>query len=88
MVRRVIAEGRDPIKTEAEDVMTRGIIYCQTNQSVEDAIHLMEEKKIRRMPVLNAIKRLVGMLSLGDISHNVSREMAGGLVRAVSDQHK
>ncbi len=85
---RVIAEGRDPTKTKAEDIMSKGIIYCQTNQTVEDAIHLMDQKKIRRLPVLNAKKRLVGMLSLGDISHAASRELAGELVKAVSDHHK
>lgn len=85
---RVIAEGRDPAKTKAEDVMTKGIIYCQTKQTVEDAIHLMDQKKVRRLPVLNEKKRLVGMLSLGDIAHSTSRELAGELVRGVADHHK
>ena len=47
---RVVAEGRDPAKTTAEEVMTKGIIYCQTHETVEDAIHLMEQKRIRRLP--------------------------------------
>lgn len=85
---RVIAEGLDPAKTKAEEVMTKGIIYCQTKQTVEDAIHLMNQKQIRRLPVLNDKKRLVGMLSLGDIAHATSRELAGELMRGVSDHHK
>ncbi len=84
---RVIAEGREVSTTKAGDVMTPGIIYCQTHQTVEDAIHLMDQKKIRRLPVLNEKKRLVGMLTLGDISHAASRELAGELARAVSDHH-
>ncbi len=85
---RVLAEGRDPAKTKAEEVMTKGIIYCQTKQTVEDAIHLMDQKKVRRLPVLNEKKRLVGMLSLGDIAHATSRELVGELVRGVADHHK
>jgi CBS domain-containing protein len=84
---RVVAEGRDPQTTRAEDVMTPGIVYCQTHQTVEDAIHLMDQKKIRRLPVLDEKKRMVGMLSLGDISHSVSRDLSGELLRAVTDHH-
>ncbi len=84
---RVVAEGRDPSKTRAEDVMTKGIIFCRTAESVEDAIHLMDQRKIRRLPVIDDNKRLVGMLSLGDVSHAVSRELSGELLSAVSDHH-
>ena len=84
---RIVAEGRDPEKTRAEEVMTPGVIYCQTHQTVEDAIHLMDQKKIRRLPVLNEKKRLVGMLSMGDVSHSVSRDLSGELLRAVADHH-
>lgn len=85
---RVVAEGRDPAKTTAEEIMTKGIVYCRTTETVEDAIHLMDQKKIRRLPVIDDKKRLVGMLSLGDVSHAVSRELSGELLHAVSDHHK
>lgn len=84
---RVVAAGRDPEKTTAEEIMTDGIVYCRTSETVEDAIHLMDQKKIRRLPVIDDDKRLVGMLSLGDISHAVSRELSGELLHAVSDHH-
>lgn len=87
IVLRVVAEGRDPHKVTAEEAMTPGIVYCQTHQSVEDAIHLMEQKQIRRLPVLDEHKRMVGMLSLGDISHAVSRELAGEAIHAVAEHH-
>ncbi|WP_085828097.1 CBS domain-containing protein [Roseovarius gaetbuli] len=85
---RVVAAGRDPEKTTAEDVMTKGIVYCRTTETVEDAIHLMDQKKIRRLPVLDDKKRLVGMLSLGDVAHSVSRDLSGELLQAVSDHHR
>lgn len=84
---RVLSDGADPAKVKARDIMTKGIIYCRTDQSIEDAIHLMEDKKIRRLPVINDKKRLVGMVSLSDISHHASRELSGELMHAVATPH-
>lgn len=84
---RVVAAGLDPQKTTAEEVMSEGIVFCRTTETVEDAIHLMDQRKIRRLPVLDEKKRLVGMLSLGDISHATGRELSGELLHAVSDHH-
>lgn len=84
---RVVADGRDPAKTTVEQVMSKGIVFCRTHETVEDAIHLMDQKKIRRLPVIDENKRLVGMLSLGDVSHSVGRELSGELLHAVSGHH-
>ena len=85
---RVVAKGLNSERTKAEDVMTKGIVYCRTGESVEDAIHLMDNKKIRRLPVLDDEKRMVGMLSLGDVAHSAGLELAGELTRAVADHHR
>ena len=85
---RVLAASRDASALTAEDVMSRGIIYCRTGETLEDAVRLMEEHKIRRLPVLDDDKRMVGMLSLGDISHKADRELAGEVLRAVAEHHK
>lgn len=61
---RVVAKGRNPAKTTAAEIMTKGIVWCRSSSTVEDAIHLMEQKKIRRLAVIDDNKRLVGMLSL------------------------
>lgn len=84
---RVVAKGLDPNKTKAGAVMTKGIVYCLTHETVEDAIHLMEQKQIRRLPVIDAKKRLVGMLSMGDIAQSVSRDLSAELLHAVADHH-
>ncbi|GHD98621.1 inosine-5-monophosphate dehydrogenase [Defluviimonas sp. 20V17] len=49
---RIVASGRDPASTLAEETMTAGIVYCRTDEAVDDAIHLMDQRKIRRLPVL------------------------------------
>lgn len=84
---RVLSEGRDPATTTAEQVMTPGIVWCLTTQTVEDAMHMMEQKKIRRLPVIDEKKRLVGMLSLGDIADAMPRQLLGEVVNAVADHH-
>jgi CBS domain-containing protein len=84
---RAFAHGRDPAALTARDVMTKGIVYCRTEETVEDAIRLMESKQIRRLPVINDKHRMVGMLSIGDISHHSGRELMGELMMAVSASH-
>jgi CBS domain-containing protein len=84
---RAVANGGDLSKATARDVMSKRIIYCTEDQEIEDAVHLMEEKQIRRLPVINAEKRMVGMLSLGDVSHAAGQSLCGELVKAVSAHH-
>jgi len=87
LVCRGLADGRDPSSLTARDVMTPGIVYCREDQSIEDAIHMMEEKRIRRLPVINGKKRMTGMLSLGDLSHAAGHELTGELTEAVTGHH-
>jgi CBS domain-containing protein len=85
---RAVANGRDISKLTARDVMTKGIVYCRDAEELDDALRIMETKKIRRLPVIDEKKRMVGMLSFGDISHAVSHELSGELVEACSAHHK
>jgi CBS domain-containing protein len=87
IVCRAVAKGKDPTKLTARDVMTKGISYCQTEHDLEEALKLMEKQKIRRLPVIDENKRLVGMLSLGDISHVAAKDITAGVVKAVSSHH-
>jgi CBS domain-containing protein len=84
---RGVANGKDVSKLTARDVMSKGIVYCNDTEDLDDAVRLMETKKIRRLPVINEQKRMVGMLSLGDVSHAASREMSGEVIAAVSAHH-
>jgi len=65
---RAVAEGCNPTTTTVREVMTPNLVYGFDDQEVEDATHLMEQYQIRRLPVLNRHKRLVGMVSLGDLA--------------------
>jgi CBS domain-containing protein len=85
---RGVANGSDCSKLTARDVMTKGIVYCQESETIHDALKIMESKKIRRLPVINDKKRMVGMLSIGDISQAAPHEQIGGLIAAVSSHHR
>jgi CBS domain-containing protein len=84
---RALANGKDISKIEARDVMSRNVISCRDSEEAEDALRVMESKKIRRLPVVNDAEKLVGMISLGDISHALSREVTGKMTKAVSAHH-
>jgi CBS domain-containing protein len=60
----------DAHRATARDVMTPGIHCCSDDDDLAKAVHHMEELQVRRLPVIDKSKRMVGMLSLGDISHS------------------
>jgi CBS domain-containing protein len=77
----------DPGRVTAREVMTRGIHCCAEDDDLAEAVRHMETLKVRRLPVINKSKRLVGMLSLGDVSHSASRELVSECVKSVSAHH-
>jgi CBS domain-containing protein len=85
---RCVADNADMTKVKAKDVMTRGVVYCCDNEDVEDAVRIMEGKQIRRLPVLDEAMQMVGMVSLGDVSHALPRDITGEVTKAVSAHHR
>jgi CBS domain-containing protein len=84
MVLRGTADGRDPNSATVREVMSEGIFYVFADQEVEEAARIMEEKQIRRLPVLNREKRLVGIVSLGDVATSSNPAFSGTALRDVS----
>ncbi|MGY6661029.1 MAG: CBS domain-containing protein [Glycocaulis sp.] len=87
MVVRGLTDGADLTRMTARDVMTKGIVYCMEDDPVDKAARLMSEKQIRRLPVLNSKKRMVGMLSLGDTSAAAPRDVVCEVVQSVASHH-
>jgi len=86
---RSVCEGHDTRTKRVRDAMTAGVIWCNEDQDVADAARLMKEKQIRRLPVLNQDKRLVGIISLGDLAVETGDErLAGNTLEAVSDPNR
>lgn len=64
---RAVAAGQGP-DARVGDVMTRDICYCFEDEDLDDVAHNLGEQQIRRIPVVDRNKRLVGILSLGDVA--------------------
>ena len=84
---RALDNGQNISQLRAKDVMTPDLIYCRDTEEAEDAIRIMESNQIRRLPVLDETEQLVGMISLGDVSHSLSQDLVGEVTRAVSAHH-
>ena len=64
---RAVAEGKDS-GTKVREVMSEGIAWAYEGDSVEQAAMIMSERQVRRLPVMNRDKRLVGIVALGDFA--------------------
>ncbi len=64
---RAVAKGLGP-DTPVRDIMSADVKYCFDDESVEDVARNMADIQVRRLPVVNRDKRLVGILSLGDLA--------------------
>lgn len=64
---RAVAAGEDPDRVTASTIMTPDVEWLYDDQDIADAKTLMEAKQVRRLPIVNRDKRLVGLLSLGDL---------------------
>ena len=84
IVLRVIAPGRDVNTCKARDIMSHEVFYCFEEDNVKDVAGKMRDKEVRRMLILNKDKRLVGVVSLGDIS-KVEEKESGKALKGITD---
>jgi CBS domain-containing protein len=82
---RAVAKGCDAKHTPIADVMTEETVYCFDDQDADEAARLMREHEVRRLPVLNRERRLVGIISLGDLAAcDGNEEMAGEVLGRIA----
>jgi CBS domain-containing protein len=74
-------------RATARDVMTPGIHCCRDDDDLAKAVRHMEQLQVRRLPVINKSKRMVGILSLGDISNSAPGDLLSECVKRVSAHH-
>jgi CBS domain-containing protein len=86
IVVRAVADGHDPVTDHVGDIMTPELYYCFDDQDVADAAELMRERQVRRLPVLNHEKQLVGIVSLGDLALDTGDEqLVGHVLEGISE---
>ena len=86
LVVRGIAEHRDVMMTRAREVMSEAVFCCTEDAPIEDVLAEMADEQVRRVPVLNGARHLVGVVSLGDLSQAKARS-AGDVLKEISRAH-
>jgi CBS domain-containing protein len=82
---RATAEGLDPKTTRVRDAMSEDVVWCFDDQDTDDAAKLMQERQVRRLLVMSRDKRLVGIVSLGDLATESKKKQAGEVLQDVSE---
>ena len=77
---RAVAQSKSP-DTKVRDVMTHEMLYCFDDQDLDEIARNMAKNQVRRLPVINHAKRLVGILSMGDLAR---KEEPAAVGRAMS----
>lgn len=85
IVCRTVANDLNPLDLTAADCMTQAIVTVTPDMSLEECCKIMEEKLIRRVPVVDDRGACVGIVALADISLHTGKNVAGHVVREVSE---
>jgi CBS domain-containing protein len=80
---RAVAEHKSPDTTVAE-VMSREVLYVYDDEDIEQVAQNMREQQVRRMPVVNRDKRLVGIVSLGDLARSTDAGTTGEALKGIA----
>lgn len=80
---RAVAEGKTP-ETKVRDVMSKEVLYCFEDEDTEDVARNMGDNKVRRLPVLDRAKRLVGIVSIGDLALSNDLDSTGEALAEIS----
>jgi CBS domain-containing protein len=82
---RTVADGKDPKTTKVSDVMSSEIVWCFDDDDVQDVARVMGERQIRRIPVVDHDKKLVGIVALADLAEHGDEETKAETLEGVSE---
>lgn len=80
---RVVAEGKGP-ETKVSEAMSREVLYCYDDDDLNTVAGSMADLQVRRLPVVNRDKRLVGIVSIGDVAICEGARLTGRAVASIS----
>jgi CBS domain-containing protein len=82
---RVVAEGRDPRETRVEEIASQNLVTIDPQQGLDEALRLMAQHQVRRLPVVEEDGRLVGIVSQADVARRADTERTGEVVQQISE---
>ena len=81
---RVVAEGKDPQSTNVREVASTDLVTIDPQQDLSEALRLMAQHQVRRLPVVEEDGRLVGILAQADVARHADEEQVGEVVEQIS----
>jgi CBS domain-containing protein len=81
---RVVAEGRDPEATPVRDVASTDLVTVDPQQDLDEAVRLMAQHQVRRIPVVEEDGRLVGVVAQADVARQADDRQTGEVVERIS----
>jgi len=81
---RAVAEGRNPLALRVTECMTSPALTCYTDMSIEEALQVMQENQVRRLPVVDAAGRLCGIVAQADLADALNTDQSGEMLRGIS----
>lgn len=81
---RIVAEGKDPQSTKVREIMTSRLVTVDPDQDLDEALRLMAEHQVRRLPVVEEDGKLIGIVAQADIAKHTSDETTGRVVEQIS----
>src|SRR5437763_15196187 len=81
---RVVAEGKDPDRTKTRDVATTRLVTVDPQQDLDEALRLMAQHQVRRLPVVEEDGRLVGVVAQADVASSADDTRTGELIEDIS----
>ncbi|HVW89458.1 MAG TPA: CBS domain-containing protein [Gaiellaceae bacterium] len=82
---RVVAEGRDPRETKVEEIASQSLVTIDPQQDLDEALRLMAQHQVRRLPVVEEDGKLVGIVSQADVARRTDSERTGEVVQEISE---
>lgn len=86
IVQRAVAKGKNLENTTVQEILTGTVLYCLANEDVDEVARNMSEQQVRRLPVVDNSKRLVGIVTIGDMAQHISKEAVGGVLKGVTSE--
>jgi len=84
----IVAEGRDPQTTKVEDVMTHSVVTCRPEDNLQEALDVMAEYQLRRIPVVDNDNKIVGIITQADVATRMNQpEKTAEMVKEISQSN-
>ena len=81
---KVVAEGRDPESTSVRDIASTNLVTVDPQQDLDEALRLMAQNQVRRLPVVEEDGKLVGVVAQADVAQHASDQQTGEVVEEIS----